>query len=293
MDATPTALIVGTGYTGSRLAVRWREMGLRVLGTARQTRRITALKAAGIDHLPGDLREEAFLASVRALKPAVVAYFVPPQGRDDPLSDVLAASAHGALEAFLYASSSSVYGDRGGDWVDEETPLLASDTTDTGRLLAEAAVARACAAGVPARVCRITGIYGPDRTLRRPLLSGDYTLVEGHDPWINRIHIDDLVEGFVAAWRRGQPGRTYNMVDERPHRASEFANLAADLNQLPRPAFISEASARARYDEGELRRKIASKRVRCERLRRELQLEFRYPSFLTGLPAAVAASAGS
>lgn len=287
-DSGKTALVIGCGYTGTRLARHLLERGLRVVGVSRRAKQNPELERAGIQPMAGDLSEPDFLSALGKLSPSVVAYFVPPQKGDDPLQAVLAATRNSLLEAFLYASSSSVYGDCGGAWVDETTAISSHGTGDPDRYAAERCVAGAGITGIPTRICRITGIYGPDRTLKHLLANGEYTLMEGGDPWVNRIHVDDLVAGFVAAWEKGDSGMVYNMVDEQPHRASEFANLAADLNHLPRPVKISEAEAKTRYDAADLRRKLSSKRVRCLRLRNELGVRLKYPGFRTGLAAAVA-----
>lgn len=287
-DSGKTALVIGCGYTGTRFACSLIERGFRVVGVSRGAEQNPELKCAGIQPMSGDLSEADFLSALGELSPSVVAYFVPPLKGADPLPAVLTATSSPLLEAFLYASSSSVYGDRGGEWVDETTPISSHSTGDPDRYAAERCVAAAAANGMPTRVCRITGIYGPGRSLRRLLAKGDYTLIEGCDPWVNRIHVDDLVAGFIAAWQKGNSGMVYNMVDEQPHRASEFANLAADLNHLPRPACISEIEAATRYDAAELRRKLSSKRVRCLRLRNELGVTLKYPGFRTGLAAALA-----
>lgn len=288
VDARQVALIVGCGYTGIRLGQRLAGMGMRVVGTSRRADR-PELAAAGIEVMAGELHDPSVLAAIRQLKPSLVAYFVPPQRGNDPLPQILDASRHRALDAFMYASSTGVYGDRGGAWVDEATPVVDSDSGDPLRQAAERLVIEAGLGGAPTRVCRISGIYGPGRTLRRLLETGNYTLIEGHDPWVGRIHVDDLVSGFIAAWARGHAGAAYNMVDERPHLASEFANLSADLNNLPRPALISVTEARRRYDGAELGRKLASKRIRCGLLRTALGVELQYPTYLEGLPASVAA----
>lgn len=283
-----TALVIGCGYTGTRLARRLIERGVRVVGVSRRADQNPELKHAGIQPMAGDLSEPDFVSALGALSPSLVAYFVPPQKGNDPLAAVLAATRSPALEAFLYASSSSVYGDCGGEWVDETTTISSSGTGDPDRYSAERHVTEAGVDGTPTRICRITGIYGPGRTLKGLLANGQYTLIAGGDPWVNRIHVDDLVSGLVAAWEKGNAGRVYNMVDELPHRASEFANLAADLNHLPRPPRISEIEARSRYDAAELRRKLSSKRVRCLRLKNELGVTLQYRDFHTGLVAAVA-----
>ncbi|HHQ15124.1 MAG TPA: NAD-dependent epimerase/dehydratase family protein [Chromatiales bacterium] len=282
-------LILGCGYTGLRLGIRLRKLGYRVIGTARSAAHIDAMQVAGIEAVTGDLDQPA-LRSLAALRPAVVACFVaPPRSGVDPLPLMLQAFRDARMEAFLYASSTAVYGDRFGDWVDESTRVEATETADVRRIAAEALVGDAVRQhGLPARICRISGIYGPGRTLRALLQSGQYRLIRECDPWVGRIHVDDLVTGLVAAWKRGRGGGLYNMVDERPHRASEFANLAADLNGLPRPDWIDEAEARSRYEPDEYRRKVASKRIKCAALKEELEVQLKYPAYTDGLPAAVA-----
>jgi len=283
-------LIIGCGYTGIPLASRLKEAGYRVTGTARSEHRINAMHDIGIGVVSGGLDEEQTLEMLRALEPALVVYFVPPQKNGpDPLPGILETFRGSPLEAFVYASATSVYGDRQGDWVDEDTPIIADGVADEGRIAAEELVLDAAKRhGLPVRVCRISGIYGPGRTLRGLLESGRYTLIDGHDTWVGRIHVDDLVSGILAAWQRGEDGHVYNMVDQRPHLAAEFANLAADLNGLPRPARIDEAEARERYSQAEYRRKVSNKRIRCAGLIDSLRVELQYPTFETGLPAAVA-----
>ncbi len=113
-------------------------------------------------------------------------------------------------------------------------------------------------------------------------------LIRGKDTWTNRIHVDDLVTSFIAAWQRGGDGRVYNLADDQPHRASEFAELAADLHGLPRPEWVKTSEARRLAPE-RLRRKAESKRVRNRRLRDELEVSLAYPKYQAGLPAAVKA----
>ncbi len=283
-------LIVGCGYTGLRLAIRLRDMGYRITGTARSEQHINAMHVAGIEAVSGELNEESTLQKLKALEPILVVYFVPPQKNvADPLPGILQVFRHSSLQAFIYAGATSVYGDRQGEWVDETTPVTVGNGADAGRIKAEQLVEDAVKRyGLPARICRISGIYGPGRTLKGLLQSGHYSLVEGHDAWVGRIHVDDLVTGIIKAWQRGEDGQVYNMVDQRPHHASEFANLAADLNGLPRPAWIDESEARDRYLPDEFLRKVSSKRIRCVRLIENLEVQLQYPTFEEGLPASVA-----
>lgn len=292
MNVSKPALIIGCGYTGLRLATRLRGTSFDglIVGTTRSEERAAELGAVGVESLVGELTEERTLRRIGHLDPSLVVYFVPPRlSGVDPLAGVLRALEATRPEAFLYASSTSVYGDRGGGWVDETTEVRPESLTAKARHASEQQVLAAVETrGVAARVCRITGIYGPGRTLRRALESGDYVLIEGRDTWVNRIHVDDLVNGLIAAWKRGKDGAVYNLTDDEPHRASEFAHLAARLHGLPAPRWVAPPEAGRKLKGERLRRKLDSKRVKNRRLRDELSLTLEYPSFRVGLPAAVA-----
>jgi len=286
------ALIVGCGYVGQRLGRRLSGMDLRVVGTTRNPDRVAELEAAGIEPLVGRLSDSKSLEEIERLKANFVTYLVPPQSSgEDPLRPVLDSVAMATSEAFVYASSTSVYGDRNGDWVDETTPVNPSGGAGVARRQAELDVLEMARAGrLAARVCRVTGIYGPDRSFRTLLEGGNYVLVRDADAWVNRIHVDDLVTALLACLRLGSSGRLYNLTDDEPHRTSEFANLAADLHGLPRPRCVNEAEAAELLGEERLRRKLDSKRVRNRSMKEELELELEHPSYRTGLPAAVAAT---
>lgn len=283
------ALVVGCGYAGQRLGSRLREQGVSAYGTTRRPDRAERLKARGIEPVVGGLTDRGTLRRVDRLGVEVVFYLVPPvRTGADPLTDVLEATSRSPLEAFVYASSTSVYGDRDGGWVDETTPVRPVGESARARQGAERAVLEAgWRYQTPTRICRIAGIYGPGRTLRDSLERGDYLLIRGHDTWVNRVHVEDLVSALIAVWRAGGAGRVYNISDGSPHRSSEFADLAAELHGLPLPEWVSLEEARDRYGEKRLRRKLANKRVSNRRLREELEWTPRYPSFRVGLPAAI------
>ncbi|HSG80969.1 MAG TPA: NAD-dependent epimerase/dehydratase family protein, partial [Gemmatimonadota bacterium] len=180
------ALIVGCGYTGARLGARLLQSGIRVKGTTRRVARAAELEALGIEPLVRALDDEETLEEIASYKPVLVVYFVAPvPGGDRYLRRVLKAASGSSLEAFVYASSTAVYGDRGGEWVDETTAVKPEGDMARARHSAELSVIEAATAdGTPTRVCRITGIYGPGRTLRRSLASGEYSLVKKHDTWV-------------------------------------------------------------------------------------------------------------
>ncbi len=317
------ALVVGCGYTGLRLARLLLEEGHEVVGTTRDPDRAERLADVGVRPLLVDLATDEGVRTLASESPDVCFHLVPPVapagGRartDDGDADAAGSAAGGdgsdgeadgslpddgplaverviralrraPLEAFVYGSSTGVYGDRGGDWVDESDVPRPDSPAGRRRLAAERAVLRCgwewdCRP----RIGRIAGIYGPDRVLLDAIRSGRYHVVEGLDAWTNRIHVDDLARGLAAVWRGGENGRVYDLADGHPHRSSDFARLVADLAGLELPTLTRE-EARERYSEKRWARKAGSKRVRGRRLREELGVEPRYPSYREGVPAAL------
>ncbi len=287
------ALIAGCGYTGRRLARRLAADGLAVAGTTRDPERAEALSGSGIRPLVVDVSDPGSLrGGLEGEAPEVCFYLIPPLDDEGPLTGVegtMRALRRAPLEAFVYGSSTSVYGDRNGAWVDASDVPRPDSSTGRARLQAERTVLR-CGWEWDARprIGRIGGIYGPGRVLVDAIRSGRYRLVEGLDAWSNRIHVDDLAAGFAAIWRRGENGRVYDLVDDEPHRSSAFARLVAERAGLELRT-ITREEAEASWSEARLARKTASKRVRNRRLREELGLELAYPTFREGVPAALAA----
>ena len=308
------ALILGCGYTGLRLGRHLLEEGHEVAGTTRSPERAERLAEAGIRPLEVDVGRREDVRKLEEEAPEVCFYLVPPVeeasiagdhevagdggpgdggagparlGDDPVLERVVRALRRAPLEAFVYGSSTGVYGDRDGDWVDESDVPRPDAETGRRRLAAERAVLRCgWSWDCRPRIGRIAGIYGPDRVLLEAIRSGRYHVVEGLDAWTNRIHVDDLARGLAAVWRRGENGRVYDLADGRPHRSADFARLVAELAGLEVPTLTVE-EARERYSESRWARKAGSKRVRGRRLREELGVELAWPSYREGVPASL------
>lgn len=290
------ALVLGWGYTGKALARALRESGAEVLCTTRSSSRRAEAEAGGLRWARAEVMEPATLAPLRDWSPHVVFDLVRPQ----PLPDggySAEGTAHVArafsgcdLEALVYLSSTSVYGRRHGEWTDEATELRPASPLGRARVECERAyLDRFRSDALPVRICRAPGIYGPGRTLRARLESGAYRRLDDESLWVSRIHVDDLVAGLLAAWRRGRAGEVYLICDDEPVTAGEYARLTANLLSLPLPPTMAWEDARRELSSSEFERRIAARRCTNRRMREELGVVPRYPSVREGVPSALRA----
>ena len=277
-------LVIGCGYLGRVVAAQWRNAGHRVFVTTRSPQRAEELRLLGLEPIVCDvLRPE----SLRAL-PSSVATIVHCVGFDrtagvpmrtvyvDGLRNVLSALA-GWAGRLVYVSSTGVYAQTDGEEVDEAAAT--QPTEDSGRVILEAE--RLLRERRPAVVLRFAGIYGPGRLIRsREILAGA-AIVGDADKWLNLIHVEDGAAAVVAAGERGEPGTIYNVCDDRPVRRRDFYTRLAAVLAAPPPRFV----AAPRSDP--VNRRIVNRRMKAE-----LGVVLRYPSFEAGLELAAFGSAG-
>lgn len=287
----PNLLIVGCGDVGLRvlraLPRRW-----RVLALTSSSTRVTELRAAGAVPLLGNLDRPASLARVAGLADAVLHLAPPPStgGTDTRTAHLLAALARRPrLKRLVYASTTGVYGDAQGAWIDETAPLRAGTDRARRRVDAEARVrTHGRAFGVAVTVLRVPGIYAADRVGGHPrerLQQGTPVLQAADDVYTNHIHADDLARACIAALARGRPQRVVHASDDTELKMGDYFDLAADLCGLPRPPRISRAEAQAAMSPLRLSFMSESRRLRNDRLKRELRLRLRYPTVHAGLRA--------
>jgi nucleoside-diphosphate-sugar epimerase len=182
---------------------------------------------------------------------------------------------------FLYISSTSVYGESQGAWVDENTPCLPD--RESGRVaLAAEEVLRSHPVGARAIVLRLAGIYGPGRVLRMQDLAAGQRIDVAAEAIVNLIHVDDAVATILAAEQRAQPPATYVVSDGHPLPRREFYRYLSELLHLPPPTFLD-----VKTDQGRSLRGFGNKRVRNERMLEELGIQLAYPSYHEGLEAIV------
>ena len=279
----PTLLSIGHGFSARALSHRLVPEGWRVIGTTRSPGRMEALMREGIEPVlfPGGDVAAALRGATHLLSS------VAPDEDGDPVLRALGpaiATAAPHLGWAGYLSTIGVYGDRGGDWVDEDSELRPS--TERGRRRVEAEAAWRAVPGLPLHVFRIAGIYGPGRGPFEKVRRGTARRIVKAGQVFGRIHVDDIARALEASMKAPSPGLTVNLSDDEPAPPQDVIGHAADLLGLPRPPEVPfEAAdlspmARSFYAE--------SKRVRNDRLH-ALVGDLLYPTYREGLAAILAA----
>jgi nucleoside-diphosphate-sugar epimerase len=278
MDPAPgTLLSFGHGYSARALARLL--PGWRVIGTTRTPGKVDALEAEGVEPrlFPGD-DLSAEIAEATHLLTSIA-----PDADGDP---VLRAHGDAVAEAAPrlawagYLSTTGVYGDHGGGWVDEDTPPAPSTARGEARVHAEEAWR--AVPGLPLHVFRLAGIYGPGRGPFAKIRAGTARRIVKPGQVFSRIHVDDIAATLRASIERPAPGTTYNVCDDAPAPPQDVLADAAAMLDLPPPPEIAfeeaELSPMARSFYAE------SKRVRNDRIK-ALGVRLRHPDHLSGLRA--------
>jgi nucleoside-diphosphate-sugar epimerase len=291
-------LIVGCGDVGLRTARALRAGAFgrpQVLALTSSPARVADLRAAGLVPLQGNLDQAATLRRLAGLATRVL-HLAPPPGlgeegavrNDDPRTRHLLRALRGRSLpiSLVYASTSGVYGDCQGQWVDESRPVAPTTARARRRVHAEDLVRHLGRQGLRASILRVPGIYAPDRprgTPRERLLKGTPVLAAADDVYTNHVHADDLARACLLALWRARPQRSYHVSDASELRMGDYVDLAADLYGLPRPPRLSLAEARAQLPATLLSFMGESRRLRTLRMAKELRLVLRYPTVAQGL----------
>lgn len=277
---TPRCLIFGLGYTASRFAARLAAAGWQVAGTRRTPAPVEGMEVLAFD----DPAVSARIAEADAILSSV-----PPDGdpaRPDPVLRVYGDALAKAKTRWIgYLSSTGVYGDTDGGWVDETSPL------GEGRLSARTAadlgwqgLARSAAA--PVHIFRLPGIYGPGRSALDRVREGKAHRIDLPGHVFCRIHVEDIVGALLASLNRPDaPGEAaiYNVADDEPASGSAVTEYACDLLGAPYPPLQTpddaglSPMARSFYSQ--------SRRVRNDRLKQRLGYTLRFPTYREGLRA--------
>ncbi len=292
-------LIVGCGDVGMRAvqALQPVQHRMQILALSSQPERRPLLRAAGLQVLAGNLDEPRSLCRLAGLAQAVLHLAPPARDGQSPVQDQRTRALIQALRRatpparLVYGSTTGVYGNRQGAWTDETAPLQALTPRAQRRVDAEHALRDWGRTGMPApAVCvlRIPGIYAPDRpggTPRERLVRGTAVLAPEDDVYTNHIHADDLARACIAALWRGKAQRNYNCNDDSCSLMGDYFDRAADFYGLPRPPRLSWQQAQQQLPPMLLSFMAESRRLRNGRIKRELRLQWRYPTPEQGLRA--------
>ena len=289
-DPAPRLFVFGLGYSARVFARRLSARGWRIAGTTRSPEAAAALRAEGIEALPFD-RERPLSEPDSALAGTThLLASVPPDEAGDPVLDRhgpdIAACAGIAWAGYL--STTGVYGDRGGDWVDEDSALEPTGPRGARRLAAERGwleLQRSHA--LPVHLFRLAGIYGPGRSALDQVRAGTARRIHKPGQVFSRIHVDDIASVLEASIAKPDPGRAYNVCDDNPAPPAEVvAQACALLDVEPPPLVPYEAAALSTMARSFYR---DNKRVSNNRIKEELGVALAYPDYKAGLAAILAA----
>ncbi|MHB8453864.1 MAG: SDR family oxidoreductase [Acidiferrobacterales bacterium] len=286
---TQRVIIVGCGEIGMRVAALWQARGNIVAGTARSAEKTARLREFGIEVIDMDLDKPQTTAKL-ACNDSLLYYFAPPAptGHTDlRMRAFLETLTEGpAPEKIVYISTTGVYGDRQGAWVNEETPVNPQSARSRRRLDAETTLRGwGRQHQVPVVILRVPGIYGPGHLPVEAIRSRRSVVNEIECGFSNRIHADDLARVCVAAADRGCADTIYNASDGNPRSMTGYFNCVADALDLPRPPVVTRAEAMRILSPEMLSYLGESRRIDNRRMREELGVELLYPNLETGLRA--------
>src|SRR5262245_10621612 len=285
-----TLICFGLGYSADHYIGHFGDRFARIVGTVRGAERAALLNA----RFGGRLRAFAFDGSFptpevkRAIAEADLALVSIPQTQSgDPVLAAFGAALANArhLRSVVYLSTVGVYGDHAGAWVDEQTPPRPDVTRSRERLTAELAWQNFGARSrIPVAILRLAGIYGPDRNALLQIARGDARRIVKPGQVFNRIHVEDIAQAIDAALTQTASG-IFNVADDEPCPPGDPLAFAAQLLGRPPPPETSFEQAALAMSPLALSFWQDCRRVRNDKLKRELGVTLRYPTYREGLKA--------
>ncbi len=275
-----TLLSLGHGYSARALARRLVPQGWRIIGTTRNPAKADQFRAEGVEPLlwPVDLG----LALAEATH---ILCSAAPDAQGDPFLRAEPRIARSKAVWVGYLSTTGVYGDHDGGWVDETTPLTPQSDRGRQRVLAEG---QWRATGLPVHIFRLAGIYGPGRGPFEKVRDGTARRIIKPGQVFSRIHVDDIAQVLEASIRHPNPGAAYNVCDDNPCPPQEVIGYAAQLLGMPEPPAVPFEEVAPTMTPMALGFYSESKKVRNDRIKDELGVKLLYPDYPQGLAALLA-----
>lgn len=294
----PRLFVFGLGFSALALGRQLLQDGWQVAGTCRSADKQERLRAEGFDLWR--MSDEAPLTDATAALAGSshLLISIPPDSDGDPVL-----RAHGEAIAALsrearpprwlgYLSTTGVYGDHDGGWVDETSPVTPNTERGARRVAAEAGwleLGRRC--GLPVHLFRLSGIYGPGRSALETVRAGRARRIDKPGQVFNRIHVADIAATLRASIDRPAAGQAYNLADDDPAPPQDVIAHACRLLGVPVPPAIpfedAELSPMARSFYAD------NKRVRNDRIKQDLGVRLAFPSYRDGLAAQLLAETAS
>jgi nucleoside-diphosphate-sugar epimerase len=274
-------LCFGFGFSARAFAARLDRQVWNISATSRDAEGIAEINAQGFHGLPFDSTLQITSDVTHLLISA------PPDESGDPVLRLFQAQLQRLsknLKWVGYLSTTGVYGDRGGEWVDEESPLEPTTARGQRRLEAERSWLRLHRDfGLPVHLFRLAGIYGPGRNTLLNVRDGSAKRIIKPGQIFSRIHVEDIAGVLAASTAKPNPGRAYNVCDDEPCPPQEVVEFAADLLGLPLPPEIP-------FEEAKLSPMAKSfyadsKKVSNKRIKAGLGYKLIYPNYRDGLRA--------
>lgn len=276
---------IGHGYTASALARRLVSQGWRVIGTTRSAQRAEVMQHDGVEPVlwpagKDDLPWDAATHVLSSAGPGAFGDPIVPYVRDKLLANMA------SLRWVGYLSTTAVYGDHDGAWVDETTPLTPSSPRGEYRVKAEAEWS--AIPNLPLHIFRLAGIYGPGRGPFSKVRSGKARRIVKQGQVFSRIHVDDITRILEASMMSPHPGAIYNLCDDEAAPPQDVIAYAAKLLKVALPPEVdfdkADMTPMARSFYGE------NKRVRNDFVKRDLGITLKYPNYRIGLGALLEAT---
>lgn len=282
--------VFGLGYSALVLATRLKAKGWSIAGTCRTEEKRAELAARGITAFLFDRGRPLDDAKTALAGTTHLLSSVPPDAQGDAVTDTHARdiAALPGLRWAGYLSTTGVYGDRNGDWVDENAGLHPTGPRGRARVDAERAWLDLLRVGVPVHLFRLAGIYGPGRSALDAVRSGAAKRIVKPGQVFSRIHVDDIANVLEASIAKPNPGTAYNVCDDDPAPPQDVIAYACALLGKEPPPEIPYAEAAAGMSEMARSFYTDSKRVSNARIKTELGVKLAYPDYRTGLKALLA-----
>jgi len=286
----PALVCLGLGYSAQHFVENFGGKFERIIATMRGADRVAALNAQPGRHIEallfdGKSASPELRHAIGAADAALIS--IPQDESGDPVlrvcGDAIAQAPH--LRSIVYLSTVGVYGDRGGDWVDESTPADPHAARSRNRCVAEQGwLDLGARRGIAVAILRLAGIYGPGRNALTQIARGTARRIVKPGQVFNRIHVGDIAQAIDAAVARNASG-IFNVSDDEPTPPADPIVFAAKLMGVEPPPEIPFDQAAPSMSPMALSFWQECRRVKNDKLKRELGVRLRYPTYREGLRA--------